>query len=204
MIIMHSVCGVVTHLTHFLVKGGNDLYKICVGLISEFVLTSQNFASASWRPLQHADHVFIVLDNSKAWLVPALICCLATIPLSSHCFYHSFLLSVSARKLDSPREQNSFKNVYRLSTTLTAGSLIAECGGAQKLRGSKVLEERIAALVQVFGWICGFEDLWCSLFFLSDLIEHIYGYQTSAIYNFSKSILVIWQKICLWTTESWV
>lgn len=32
--------------------------------------------------------------------------------LSSRCFYHAPLLSVSPRKLESPREQNSLKHVY--------------------------------------------------------------------------------------------
>lgn len=43
------------------------------------------------------------------------------------------------------------------SKTLTAGSLIREHRGAQKLRGSEILLERIAALAEVFVfdmWIC--------------------------------------------------
>lgn len=53
--------------------------------------------------------------------------------LSSHCFYHSLLSS--ATELDSAREKKIASDMFTaFSKTLTAGSLIAECGGAQKLK----------------------------------------------------------------------
>lgn len=66
--------------------------------------------------------------------------------LSSHCFDHALLLSVSARKLDSPRKQNCLKHVYSIFLLLTSLSLRGECEGFQKLKGS----DRNATLAEVF------------------------------------------------------
>lgn len=110
--------------------------SVCItSLVSEFVLTSQNVASVSWGPLQHADHVFVVVANSKAWLIPALICCLTIIRLSGRLWAHTAFTILSSRLLQNYTLQERKKRsdmFTAFSKTLTAGSLIAECGGAQK------------------------------------------------------------------------
>lgn len=94
------------------------------------MLTSQNFATMSvpWYPLQHADHVFIVLANSKAWLVSALICCLTIIMLSGRLQAHpAFTMHFSYLCLleNSTLQENKIaSNMFTaFSKTLTAGSL---------------------------------------------------------------------------------
>lgn len=99
------------------------------------MLTSQNCAT-----LQHADHIFIVLANSKAWLVSALICCPTIITLSGRLQAHTaFTMHFSYLCLleNSTLQENKIaSNMFTaFSKTLTAVSLIGEHGGAQKWRG---------------------------------------------------------------------
>lgn len=66
--------------------------------------------------LLHADHDFIVLANSKAWLVPVVICCLTITKqqaLSSHCFYHALLFSVTAGNLENKIASNMFTAFFQ-------------------------------------------------------------------------------------------
>lgn len=116
--------------------------------------------SLMWRPPQHADHVSIVLANSKARLVPALICRLTIITPSSKLWAHTASTMHSSYlcllETHTVQENQIASNMFTaFSGTLAAGPLIEECGGAQKLRGSELLLEKIAAQAEVFDmWVC--------------------------------------------------